>query len=48
MTFGEKYSAAEMEEFFSQVEMDEKGRFSYNAVIAMLTGKDEEEEAPAA
>ncbi|MCL4153293.1 UNVERIFIED_CONTAM: hypothetical protein GTU68_034554 [Idotea baltica] len=39
MSFGEKYSASEVDDFFDQVEIDDNGKIDLNFCIEMLTGK---------
>ena len=43
MTWGEKYTASEVDDFFDQVEIDENGKIDCNFCIEMLTGKGAEE-----
>lgn len=39
MTWGEKYTAQEVDDFFDQVEIDDRGKISCNSCVEMLTGK---------
>lgn len=44
MTWGEKFTAAEVDDAFDQMVIDDKGMIDTAALIDMLTGKGEEEE----
>ncbi|KAL7644230.1 UNVERIFIED_CONTAM: hypothetical protein RMT77_005056 [Armadillidium vulgare] len=43
MTWGEKYTAQEVDDFFDQIDIDDNGKISCNQCIEMLTGKAAEE-----
>ncbi|KAB7497258.1 Myosin regulatory light chain 2 [Armadillidium nasatum] len=43
MTWGEKYTAQEVDDFFDQIDIDDNGKISCSQCIEMLTGKAAEE-----
>lgn len=47
MTWGDKFTGGEVDDAFDQMVIDDKGFIDTAALIAMLTGKDEEEEEAA-
>ncbi|XP_059610377.1 myosin regulatory light chain 2 [Phlebotomus argentipes] len=47
MTWGDKFTANEVDDAYDQMVIDDKGFIDTAALIAMLTGKDEEEEEAA-
>lgn len=48
MTWGEKYTAQEVDDAFDQFEMDDRGFIETNSVITLLTGKSEMDDTEAA
>lgn len=46
MTFGDRFSAQEVDDAFDQMEIDDQGFIGTGKLIAMLTASAEEEEAP--
>jgi len=48
MTYGEKFTADEVDDAFDNMVIDDKNMIDTQALIAMLTGKDEDEEEEAA
>lgn len=44
MTWGDKFSAKEVDDAFDAMEIDDKGRIDTNALIALLTAGAEDEE----
>lgn len=48
MTYGDKFTADEVDDAYDQMVIDDKNMIDTAALIAMLTGKDEEEEEAAA
>lgn len=48
MSYGDKFTATEVDDAYDQMVIDDKNQIDTAALIAMLTGKEEEEEEGAA